>query len=64
MLFIVSAVGVEPGSETDVRPSILRADGEKCPRCWRFVSETVKDGDLAGLCLRCADAVGDVVASR
>jgi isoleucyl-tRNA synthetase len=63
MLFIVSAVELQSGAEP-LRPAVSRAEGEKCPRCWRFVRETVKEGDLAGLCLRCADAVGDAVASR
>ena len=64
MLLITSAVSVsrsqtEQGLEIEVRP----ADGTKCPRCWRVVTETVPAGDTAGLCLRCADAVGDAVAA-
>jgi isoleucyl-tRNA synthetase len=64
MLLIVSAVSVvpapaAPGVEVEVRP----ADGTKCPRCWRVVPETVPAGDTAGLCVRCADAVGDAVAA-
>jgi isoleucyl-tRNA synthetase len=64
MIFIVSSVSVEPGGE-DGRavPVVGRAAGDKCPRCWRFVTETVGDGELAGLCLRCADAVGDRIAA-
>jgi hypothetical protein len=27
------------------------------------VTETVPDGEMAGLCLRCADAVGDAVGA-
>ena len=64
MLFIVSAVNVQPAAGTLLQPEVSRAPGDKCPRCWRFVTETIKTGDLAGLCLRCADAVGDVVVSR
>ncbi|MEO8482360.1 MAG: isoleucine--tRNA ligase [Acidobacteriota bacterium] len=37
-----------------VRP----AAGDKCPRCWRIVTETVPDGPHAGLCLRCDNAIG------
>ncbi len=62
MLFIVSSVELansDGGSSVDVTPAL----GTKCPRCWRFVTELVPDGELAGLCLRCADAVGDVVAA-
>jgi isoleucyl-tRNA synthetase len=68
MLFITSSVdiaradaGAPALSEVEgLEVTVDRADGEKCPRCWRFVTETVPDGDLAGLCLRCADAVGAV----
>ena len=68
MLFITSSVHVATRRTTtatlDDRRS-PRAPGDKCPRCWRFVTETVPDGDLAGLCVRCADAVGGaVVAGR
>jgi isoleucyl-tRNA synthetase len=64
MLFIVSSVAIaRGGSPEGVQPSVTHAAGGKCPRCWRFVSEIVADGDTAGLCLRCADAVGDAVAA-
>jgi len=62
MLFIVSSVDVAPGSGA-LAIEVAHAPGDKCPRCWRFVTETMTSGDLVGLCLRCADAVGDVVAS-
>jgi isoleucyl-tRNA synthetase len=62
MLFIVSAVEVVEGSG-DLTVQIARAAGEKCPRCWRFVTDAVSDGDLAGLCGRCTDAVGGTVAA-
>jgi isoleucyl-tRNA synthetase len=64
MLFIVSSVALaQSGSSAGVQPSVTHAVGEKCPRCWRFVTEIVAEGDTAGLCLRCADAVGDAVAA-
>jgi isoleucyl-tRNA synthetase len=62
MLFIVSSVDVVPGSGA-LTIEVAHAPGDKCPRCWRFVTETMTSGELVGLCLRCADAVGDVVAS-
>ncbi|HUL72001.1 MAG TPA: isoleucine--tRNA ligase [Vicinamibacterales bacterium] len=62
MLFIVSSVDVVPG-QGDLTIEVARAPGDKCPRCWRFVTETMGSGELMGLCLRCADAVGDTVAS-
>jgi isoleucyl-tRNA synthetase len=60
MLFNTSSVVMQRLSDgldapiIEVRP----APGDKCPRCWRIVPDTVASGDLAGLCLRCADAVG------
>jgi isoleucyl-tRNA synthetase len=70
-LFITSAADLARGdagapalSEVEgLEVTVDRAEGDKCPRCWRFVTETVADGDLAGLCDRCEDAVGGTVAS-
>ena len=64
-LFIVSAVELEPSAVGDFwAVEIAPAPGEKCPRCWRFVTETTPEGPHAGLCRRCADAVGDAVGAR
>jgi isoleucyl-tRNA synthetase len=57
MLFIVSAVNVVDGTG-ELTVQVERAPGTKCPRCWRFVTDAAADGDLAGLCGRCRDAVG------
>ena len=58
MFFITSAVTVATGDAETVAVEVNKANGEKCPRCWRYVTETVTAGDRAGLCLRCDDAVG------
>jgi isoleucyl-tRNA synthetase len=63
MLFIVSSVDVVAGAGEEIEVEVAHAPGGKCPRCWRFVTETVPSGDLEGLCLRCADAIGDPVAA-
>ena len=63
MLFITSSVDVRRADRGDLAIDVSRAAGDKCPRCWRFVTDTVTDGDLAGLCGRCTDAVGGAVAS-
>ncbi len=54
MLCIVSQVTLREAVEGPVRVEVAHADGDKCPRCWRFV-ETLTTPD--GLCGRCADAV-------
>jgi len=58
MFFITSAVTVAKGDADVVAVEVAKADGEKCPRCWRYVTESVADGDHAGLGLRCDKAVG------
>ncbi|MEI6245453.1 MAG: class I tRNA ligase family protein, partial [Acidobacteriota bacterium] len=58
MFFITSAVTVVRGDADVVVVEVAKAEGEKCPRCWRYVTETVTAGDHAGLCLRCDTAVG------
>ena len=58
MWFITSSVSLEPGSGDDVVIHVSAAAGEKCPRCWRFVTEMVTAEPVAGLCLRCVGAIG------
>jgi isoleucyl-tRNA synthetase len=60
MFFITSAVTIARGDADTVTVEVAKADGEKCPRCWRYVTELVTAGDHAGLCLRCDEAVGAV----
>jgi isoleucyl-tRNA synthetase len=67
MLFIVSSAAIERRETgSDVQVDVRRASGEKCPRCWRFVSDAAAEGDLAGLCARCVAALGGnpVAATR
>jgi isoleucyl-tRNA synthetase len=63
MVFITSSAAVERQASGETSVEVERASGDKCPRCWRFVTETVPAGDNAGLCLRCADAIGHPVAA-
>jgi len=63
MLFITSGVTVRRGAAGDVSVEVSRASGEKCARCWRFVTDAAPEGEFLGLCGRCVDAVGGAVAS-
>jgi isoleucyl-tRNA synthetase len=63
MLFITSGVTVGRGGAGGVTVDVSRASGEKCARCWRFVTDAAADGEFLGLCGRCVDAVGGAVAS-
>ena len=38
-----------------------RADGTKCERCWRYVSQVSSEPDAAGICDRCADVLSAAV---
>ncbi len=40
--------------------AVARADGLKCARCWRYVP-SVTDTEPEGLCVRCVDALAEVV---
>lgn len=51
--FIVAKV--TPGDEV----TVTRTDYHKCGRCWRLLPEVAEDD---GLCGRCAEVVGEVVA--
>jgi isoleucyl-tRNA synthetase len=67
MLFIVSEVELERVSdEAAIGITVLRAEGEKCPRCWRFVRTISKSRGAEGLCERCAAALeaGESVRGR
>ena len=63
MLLITSAVSLRRADAADLAVEVAHAAGDKCPRCWRYVTDAVPEGDLAGLCGRCADAVGGAVAA-
>jgi isoleucyl-tRNA synthetase len=59
-LFIASQVDLRPGREDAERPTAIvvgRADGAKCPRCWRIVPRVNEEG----LCDRCVEALAETV---
>ena len=49
-------MGFHSRDEMDISVSHTLADGEKCDRCWRILSEVKAQTNL---CLRCTDAVAD-----
>jgi len=55
-IFIVSQVVIEedPGAKDGLQIEILRADGQKCERCWNYSPETGIDPAFPTLCERCA----------
>jgi isoleucyl-tRNA synthetase len=59
MLFIVSQLDLvrEAGEGVPLEVSVERAEGEKCPRCWRTVPSVSNDPDTLGLCDRCVGSL-------
>jgi isoleucyl-tRNA synthetase len=63
MLFIVSQVTVDEHEMADdarVSVKVERADGTKCVRCWRYVTDISTEPAYAGICGRCVDAVSGI----
>jgi isoleucyl-tRNA synthetase len=58
MVFITSGVTIRRSGSDALEVAVAPADGEKCPRCWRFVPEFAPAGRAKGLCPRCAAAIG------
>ena len=63
MLFITSAVDVRQGEGDAAGVEVKPAAGDKCARCWRYVSDLEAAGPYSGLCSRCVDAVGAAVGT-
>jgi isoleucyl-tRNA synthetase len=61
MLFIVSDVQFSRVGDETPDVEVSKAEGAKCPRCWRTVPSLVEaaDGEICG---RCAEAVAQTVA--
>jgi isoleucyl-tRNA synthetase len=57
MFFIVSQVTLDTAGPEGVSVSVLRAEGEKCERCWRIVPKLSREPGLEGLCSRCIPAL-------
>jgi isoleucyl-tRNA synthetase len=59
-LFITSQVEVVEG-EGDLAVQVLRADGTKCDRCWKYTSDVGSDAVFPTVCGCCASAVHEIV---
>jgi isoleucyl-tRNA synthetase len=66
MLFIASQVTLleqRPGDAAELlEVAVSRADGEKCPRCWRYVTD--RSEAAGGVCGRCQDALAQSPAAN
>ena len=63
LLFIVSQVdfSAASGDGAELEVTVTRAEGEKCPRCWRTVPGLSYAPDAEGVCDRCAGALGALI---
>jgi isoleucyl-tRNA synthetase len=58
MLFIVSQLDIAAhAGDSPLDVTVTRAEGEKCPRCWRTVPTVSTDAESLGLCERCIGAL-------
>jgi isoleucyl-tRNA synthetase len=56
-LFIVSQVDVIEAGTGALSVKVVKADGEKCERCWNFSVDRGQDAEHPTLCPRCAETV-------
>mgnify|MGYP001765355242 CR=1 FL=1 len=71
-LFLTSGVEFGPAGEDALRSEaiegmrveVLRADGEKCGRCWSYTTDVGRDAALAEVCSRCAAVVREIAGLR
>jgi isoleucyl-tRNA synthetase len=54
-VFIVSQIEIREAKDLDV--TVVRAEGEKCERCWQYDTNILKDGKFPNVCKRCADTL-------
>jgi len=56
-LFIVSQVEVAKADGGELKVKVVKAEGEKCERCWNYSVDRGRDSDHPTLCPRCAETV-------
>jgi isoleucyl-tRNA synthetase len=57
-ILIVSGVSVEKdGNDETPEIQVVKADGEKCERCWAYSNTVGTDSEHPTLCARCASVV-------
>jgi isoleucyl-tRNA synthetase len=57
-IFIVSSVTLRLAKdEKELRAEVLRADGEKCERCWNYDVTVGQHPEHQAICGRCVEAI-------
>jgi isoleucyl-tRNA synthetase len=57
-VFIVSQIEIKEGSELEI--TVVRAEGEKCERCWQYAVDMKKTGPFPNVCKRCDDILSSL----
>ena len=57
-VFIVSQIEVKEGAELEI--AVLKAEGEKCERCWQYATGMKKEGPFPNVCTRCEDILSSL----
>ena len=57
-VFIVSQMELKEGAELDI--SVVKAEGEKCERCWQYATGMKKEGPFPNVCSRCEDILSSL----
>ncbi|HZK27965.1 MAG TPA: zinc finger domain-containing protein, partial [Thermoclostridium sp.] len=61
MIFICSEVIIEQDSSiSSIEASVVKADGEKCKRCWLYSTSVGEHHEHPALCNRCATVLEGV----
>lgn len=55
-LFIVSKVTLATSDDGELTTTVTKADGGRCPRCWRWESNLKNETENDHLCARCVQA--------
>jgi isoleucyl-tRNA synthetase len=61
-LFIASQVELHSGSET--RFKVVKAQGQKCMRCWQIRTDVGSDSNYAQVCGRCASILNEYAVGK
>ncbi|MFN7920912.1 MAG: isoleucine--tRNA ligase [Bryobacteraceae bacterium] len=60
-LFITSQVSLEGHADADLAVHVHKAEGAKCERCWKYVTDMGGDARFPGICAPCSEAVREIL---
>lgn len=57
-VLIVSQAEVRKGDQTEI--TVIKAEGLKCERCWRYATDVEEAGQFPNVCIRCRDTLSSL----